>query len=66
MVQRGVIEKVIVPNKQKKSIGSSKCSRLIENHSNNIMNDGVNSAEDFVDATYLGNVIRIRGLQDAC
>jgi hypothetical protein len=62
MVQRGVIEKVIVPNKQKKSATSSvKCFRLIENDSNDTMNEGLSE-----DVAELGNVIHICGLQDTC
>jgi len=64
MVQRGVIEKVIVPNKQKKSTNSSvKCFRLRENVPNDI-NEDLELAEDAIDATQLGNVTLIRGLQD--
>ena len=58
-----MIEKVIVPNKQKKSANSSvKCFRLIENVSNDT-NEDLDLAEDLIDATQLGNVTHIRGLQ---
>jgi hypothetical protein len=64
MVQRGVIEKVIVPNKQKKSANSPvKCFRLIENVSNDTKED-FDLTEEVIDATQLGNVTHIRGLQD--
>jgi hypothetical protein len=67
MVQRGVIEKVIVPNKQKKVASSSvKCFRLIENNSNGTMDPDLNSAEDVIVAVELGNNIHICGLQDTC
>jgi hypothetical protein len=61
MVQKGVIEKVIVPNKEKRSVNSSvKCFRLIEIGSN----ENVNSAQGVIDAAQQGNVIHIRGLHD--
>lgn len=67
MVERGVIEKVIVPNKQKKATSASvKCFRLIETTSDDLTNEDVISAEDLVDATELGNVIHIRSLQNTC
>ena len=63
MVQKGVIEKVIVPNKQKSVSSSVKCFRLTDKDT---MNEDFNSAGDDIDAAQLGNVIHNRGLQGTC
>lgn len=50
MVQKGVIEKVIVPSKQKKSAGSSvKCFRLLKADSHDAVDEIPNLAEDVRD-----------------
>lgn len=56
MIQKGVIEKVIVPSKQKKSAGSSvKCFRLLKTDSHDTMDESVMLAEDVRDDINQGN-----------
>jgi hypothetical protein len=63
MVQKGLIEKVVVPSKKKSSNSSVKCIRLIGAESNETMDDELVLAEDIVDAGELGNV-NIRNHKD--